>query len=128
MGKLKGILKSVTVSYGVALILLSVFAFVLTYSPMPDSAVMPAVTVVTIVSVTLCGIWCARGQDRLGYLFGGIGGLVYVILLVMFATLILNDYSFSTSFLTLLALGVLCGAFGGMIGINIRNKNKRKER
>ena len=127
MRNFKGILKSVLFAYGIAIVLLVIFAVIYTYSNLPESAVMPVVTVITIISATLCGIRCARGRESRGFMYGGIGGLAYAVLLTVIASLAFDNYSFSGGFVTLLLLSVFCGMLGGMLGINYKNK-RRKER
>ena len=59
-------------------------------------------------------------MSGLGWLHGAASGAVYSVLRIIIAALASKAFSSATAVLSVLALGVLLGAVGGIIGINLK--------
>ena len=122
--KILGILKNVALSYIITVILLLVFAFLLTYTDISADIVSPTVFLITVLSIMLSGILNGRNTSEKGWLSGILSGLLYMIILYVLGIIIFSDISLNTNGILMLICGMLFGAIGGIIGIN----NKRKVR
>ena len=121
MSNFKGMIKGVLISYLLAFVLLAAYSFALVYTNLSEGATMPIVTVITIATALLCGLIGGRSAGSRGYVYGGLSGLIYAVVLWVFGSVVLNDYNMSFGFAILLLLGIFSGALGGMIGVNIKN-------
>ncbi|MCG8501633.1 MAG: TIGR04086 family membrane protein [Firmicutes bacterium] len=83
--------------------------------------------VTTIFSIVVAGARVARRARNKGWLNGAISGLVYVVILYFISALAYPGFVFDRSVLYMLILGVLTGAFGGVIGINLKSKYHKKK-
>ncbi|ACL69640.1 TIGR04086 family membrane protein [Halothermothrix orenii] len=63
------------------------------------------------------GFFIARRVEENGWLNGGLGGLIYMAIIILLGTISM-PISIGNIFL-LLILGLLVGAIGGIIGINL---------
>ncbi len=106
-------------------ILLLAGAVMATYLSMADSLTELLVYVLTAVCVLFGGFRAAKHSGRQGLLQGGIFGFVYMAILSIAGMLIYGEWSMQgTAWLSIL-IGILCGAIGGMLGVNAKPKRKR---
>ncbi len=97
-----------------------VFAVLLTYTPLPDTTIEAVVFVTTIFAVILAGIMVGRRATSRGWLSGAVSGLAYVLVLYIIGAVFVNDFVFDKNVFALAATGFLPGAFGGVVGINLK--------
>ncbi len=106
-------------------ILLFLGAVVVTYLSVADATTELLVMILTAVCVFLGGFRAAKHTGRQGLVQGGILGIVYMTCLTLSGKLIYGDWSMNgTAWLSIL-IGILCGAIGGMLGVNTKSKRKR---
>ena len=68
----------------------------------------------------LAALFCARMCGKRGFLTGAVGADIYMALLIFFGAIIFkNSYALS-DLLKIFSLSSLCGAIGGIIGINCK--------
>lgn len=122
---LPGFLKAVLVALGLTLVVFLLFSLLLTYTPLPESAVPFITTITVVLSVVVAGGMSAGAAGRRGYLNGALTGIGYVLVLYVLSLLITGDFLFSPYILILLAIGLFGGAFGGILGINLAAGRRR---
>lgn len=116
------VLKSLMVSYGFTFIVFTVFALLLTYTSMPDSIIGTVVFITMIFSVMLAGFMIGKRANSRGWLNGAIGGLLHVLILYIIGAMFVTGLVFDSHVILLLVIGFLSGAFGGIVGINVKKK------
>ena len=116
------VLKSLGVSYGFTFAVFAVFALLLTYTGIPDSIIGTVVFVTMVFAVMISGFTTARGASSRGWLNGAIGGLMYVLILYILGVMFVTGFVFDKHVVALLVIGFLSGAFGGIVGINMKKK------
>lgn len=112
------VLKSIGFCYGLTIIMLALLALVVTYMPLPEGIVPTLVLLVSILSIILSGMMVARNVSQKGWLCGSVTGSIYIVTLYLIGAMIFQSFSFGMTFLTMLLIGALSGAFGGIIGVN----------
>lgn len=117
-------LKGIIVSYFASVVLLLLLSVAAVYACFDATALGIGVNAVTAVSLVLCGLISAKGLRRAGLLNGAFSGLMYTIILYIAGSAVNMSCEFTFSTLTVFVMGLICGAFGGVIGINF-NKNHR---
>ena len=118
----KSLIKSVIVAILFTIILFIVFALIISFTDITEASADTMVTVATIIGVIISGIISAYGASSKGWLSGSIGGLFYIF--IVWLTGLISGYSvsFSKSTAVILALSIVFGAIGGIIGINMKRK------
>ncbi len=116
------VLKSLLISYGFTFVVFAVFALLLTYTSMPDSIIGTVVFVTMVFAIMLSGFMVARRATSRGWLNGAVGGLLYVLFLYILGALFVTGLVFDKHVVMLLIIGFLSGAFGGIVGINMKKK------
>ena len=123
----KQTLKGAALAFVISVILLLICAVIMTYSPIPDGASRGVTIAVSAISILIASVVVARRSRRQGWLSGASCGLLYAVLLYLFGSLIMLDFSITLSTAIIFGLGFLLGAAGGIIGINTK-KRKRNSR
>ena len=114
----KYILKGVIISIISTLIFLFIFSLILTYTNVSEKLINPFIIVVTAISIF---IGSSRGSLKLqkqGILSGALIGGIYLISLYIISGIINNNFSMTIQSIILIISGMICGMFGGIIGVN----------
>ncbi len=122
---LKMILKGILVSYIITVPAFILFAFILSCTDFPVKFIRAVVILVSIASIAVAGATSTRKVKSKGWLNGGIVGFIYILILYFFSSIVFSDFRIGGNVLTMLVIGMLTGAIGGIIGINLKNRIKR---
>lgn len=114
------VLKNVGLCFGLTVIMLALLALVVTYMPLSEEIVPTIVLILSILSIILSGMMVAKRVNRKGWLCGSVTGVVYIITLSLIGALIFQSFTLGITFFTMLVIGALSGAFGGIIGVNTK--------
>lgn len=114
------ILKGVGISFGLTLICLTIFSALLTYTNLSESLIQPVVIAVTGISI-LAGSFFATKKVGKNGIIKGIGvGLIYILLIYVISSIVNGgNFTLTISSVIMILIGILCGAIGGIIGVNI---------
>lgn len=117
----KGIylLKGLLLAFIVTSVLIIFFSLLLTYSSLRESKMPLLNTVIMIVSITSGSIYIGRRIKEKGWISGGLIGISYYAILIMFNLLFLKPFTIDIFSITKLFLASITGVIGGIIGINI---------
>lgn len=117
--KILNIIKGCTFAIILSIILLTIFALLLTYTTLPESTITPVVLTITGVSILAGSTITSRKIKKNGLIYGGIIGFIYIIILYLASSLCLTGFSLSANSFIMLAVGVVAGVIGGIIGVNL---------
>ncbi|MBR2499593.1 MAG: TIGR04086 family membrane protein [Clostridia bacterium] len=124
-GGLGGLLKGLLVSSVLTLILLSISALIITYTPISEDTTMAFSIICVIISALIGGMTASKNARKRGFLRGGAVGGLYIFVLYIIASLVSEKFSLSAHTALLFLIGIVSGAFGGIVGINTGYKRKR---
>ena len=119
------IIKGVILSYVITIIVFLVFAFFITYSNFSESTIPAIVIVTTMISLIIGGTKVSKQARSKGWLNGAIVGGTYMIILYVMSCLQANKITFDSYVAYMFILGLLAGAIGGIIGINLKGKKRK---
>ena len=115
---LKNISKGIGISLIASVIMLFVFAVVLTYTNVSEEAINPVIIVITGISIF---IGSSIGNSKIkknGLINGGAIGGIYLILLYIISSIIGGEFSLSKGAIIFILVGIIFGVLGGIIGVN----------
>ena len=115
---LGGILSSLVLT-GLSLLVISVIYLT---KDLSDDFARNAVTACAFSSVFLSSATAGRRQRQRGLLTGALIGAGYSVCLYATGFLAFGFPGFSKGLLSTLALCILCGALGGIVGVNLKRK------
>jgi len=114
------LLKGIVASYIITIPLFVIFAIVLAYMDFPESYIGPAVDVTTAISITVAGFISTRNVRNKGWLNGGIVGFFYMFILYLLSSIVFKNFAVDRHVLAVTIAGIICGSFGGIVGINYK--------
>lgn len=117
-------LKALLLAFGLTLLIFFVSSLLLTFTGLAEESIPFIVIITAVLSTALAGAFYARATRQRGYLNGALIGLVYVLVLYVISLLAAGNFLFTPYIFILLAIGVLSGAFGGILGINLLGKRR----
>jgi len=119
-GELLSLVKTTLTAFLITLILMSVLALLICFTPLPEEAVTPCVYILNYVSVFLAGLFSALRRKRRGFLTGAAAGGVYMALLFLLGFVLFGGIRFTKGVALQIFYCVICAMMGGIIGVNVR--------
>ncbi len=110
--------KNIALSFALTVVLLLAAAWISTLMTLPREITSLTVSVITYLCIGICGFREAKRLGTCGLLSGAVCGLVYVIILFVVGCIAKGEISFGTAAALTAGICVLCGAVGGIIGVN----------
>jgi putative membrane protein (TIGR04086 family) len=105
-----------------------VFALILTYTDFPEKFLTPAVMIATVISVLVAGSTATQNIRSGGWVNGGIVGAVYMMILYLASSIVFRNFNIDFQVITMFVIGILAGAIGGIMGINIKKPGHSKHK
>jgi len=110
--------KGVLYAYFLSLMVFLVFSAVIQYTALTE-AILPYMAYATsLISIFVGAAYVTKRLDAKGWLNGGITGLIYLVGLVVFGTILLPDFGIHLGYITKVFLAFVTGAAGGIFGVN----------
>lgn len=119
MNNVKSYIFSLFISFFVAAILLCLSAVIFAYTNINDRHLQTFVFGTVMLSVLIGATILARRIKKKGLLFGALFGLIFILLVYMITCLAYTGFFVSNTLLIYLAICILSGIVGGIIGVNI---------
>lgn len=115
------IIKGVVISIIFTLISLTIFSALLTYTNLSENLIQPVVISVTGISILVGSFFTTRKVTKNGIIKGISVGLIYILLIYLISSVLNNaNFSLSMGSIIMITVGILCGAIGGIIGVNVK--------
>ncbi|MBR3002084.1 MAG: TIGR04086 family membrane protein [Clostridia bacterium] len=112
------IAKGVGISFISTVVLLLIFAAILTYTNVQESTINPVIIVITAVSI-LIGSSIGNFKIRKnGLLNGAIIGGTYMLIIYLISSILNWQFGLNMQSIIFILVGVIFGIFGGIIGVN----------
>lgn len=117
-GKLFNIIKGVIVSIIFTLIFLFIFSIILTYTNISESFINPVIIVITAISIFIGSSIGNIKMNKNGLLNGGLIGGIYLLSIYLISGIVNQNFSLTPQSIVIIIAGMICGMFGGIIGVN----------
>lgn len=117
-GKFLNILKGVIISIIFTLIFLFTFSLILTYTRVSESFTSPVIIIITAISIFIGSSIGNIKMKKNGMLNGAMVGGMYLLSIYLLSGLINQNFSLTTQSIIIIVAGMICGMFGGIIGVN----------
>lgn len=114
------IAKGVLIALCTSLVLVLVFAFLLKFTNISDSAIAPVNQVIKGISIFLGVFVGLKKCKELGLVSGLLIGFIYTILAFLVFSILSGSFTFDITLLTDTVFGAVIGAICGIISVNIK--------
>ena len=112
------ILKGSILAIVISIILLVIFAIVLTYTNFNENMTPTVIIIITAISILIGSQITASSIKKNGILNGIAVGLIYVLFLYLMSSTISKNFSLNNYAIIMIAVSVAIGGLGGIIGVN----------
>ena len=112
------IIKGVIISIVFTLIFLFIFSIILTYTTISESFITPTIIVITAISIFIGSSIGNIKMKKNGLINGALIGGIYLLSIYLLSGIINQNFSLSTQSIIIIISGMICGMFGGIIGVN----------
>lgn len=112
------ILKGSLISIIATIVLLMIFAAVLTYSNINENSMPTVIIVVTVLCILVGSQITTSKIKRNGIVNGALVGAIYILALYLISSIISKDFSLNIYSIIMMATSILIGGIGGIIGVN----------
>ncbi len=112
------ILKGSLISIIATIVLLMIFAVVLTYSNINENSMPTVIIVVTALCILVGSQITTSKIKRNGIVNGALVGAIYILALYLISSIISKDFSLNIYSIIMMATSILIGGIGGIIGVN----------
>ena len=116
------IIKGSILAILISVILLFIYATILTYTDIQETTMLPVILTVVGISILTGSMISVRKIRKNGMLNGAIVGLIYIIILYLSSSMCLVGFSLTLNSFVMLIVGIITGIIGGIIGVNINRK------
>ena len=120
MESIMTILKGTIASILVTLILLFIFATILTYTNLAEATIPAVIIVITAISLLIGTGIASRKLKKNGLLNGGIIGGIYLLILYIISSIIGGNFGMNFKSIIMIIAGMICGILGGIVGVNTK--------
>lgn len=115
------IFKGVLVSYIFTFVSFLIFAILLSTTNISDSYISGVICIISIMSILIGSANCTKKANSQGLIWGSTVGLIYSLILYFISSILFVGFSLPLSSFYIIALSILFGAIGGIIGINLKH-------
>ena len=112
------ILKGSIIAMVATIILLIIFAAILTYTNINENTMPTVIIVITALSILIGSQIATSKIKRNGILNGAIVGLIYIAFLYILSGLVTKNFSLNNYSIIMIVTSILIGGLGGIIGVN----------
>ena len=103
----------------ITLILLFIFAILLTYTKLQESVINPVVIVVTAISILIGSSISTLKIKKNGFLNGALVGIIYIVTIYFISSITGSEFACNINTIIMMASSVIAGMLGGIIGVNL---------
>ncbi len=112
--------KGVFISLLFTIIFLIIFSTLLTYTNISEKLITPVIIVITAISIFIGSTIGNLKMNKNGLINGGAIGGIYLISIYVISSIISQNFTLNMQSLIMIIIGIICGMFGGIIGVNSR--------
>ena len=112
------ILKGSLISIVPTIVLLIIFAAILTYTDVNENVMPTVIIIVTALSILIGSQISTSKIKKNGIINGASVGIIYIALLYLISSLVTKNFSLNNYSIIMMVTSLLIGGVGGVIGVN----------
>jgi len=112
------ILKGSLFSILTTLILLIIFAALLTYTTINENTIPAVIIIVTALSILIGSQITTSRIKKNGVINGMLIGMIYIIFLYIVSSIVTKNFSLNSYSIIMSVASIIIGGIGGIIGVN----------
>ena len=114
------IIKGTVISIILSLILLTIYAALLSYTSISENTMVPVIITITGISILIGSSISSMHIKKQGMLNGALVGIIYMLTIYILSSIFLSSFELTTNSIIMIAVGIGTGMIGGVIGVNMK--------
>lgn len=114
------IVRGSVISIILTLLLLLIFAVVLTYTPISENTINPVIIVISGISILVGSSISSLKIRKNGLINGALVGLIYILTIYLISSITGTGFVINVYSLIMIIVSIITGMIGGIIGVNMR--------
>ncbi len=115
------IIKGTVISIILSLILLTIYAALLSYTSISENTMVPVIITITGISILIGSSISSMHIKKQGMLNGALVGIIYMLTIYILSSIfLLSSFELTTNSIIMIAVGIGTGMIGGVIGVNMK--------
>lgn len=114
------IIKGSIIALILTIIMLTIYAVVLSYTNISEDSMVPVVMTIIGMSILISSSLTNLKIKKKGILNGAVIGLIYILVLYIISSIITGVFSLNTNSIIMIIVSILTGMIGGIVGVNIK--------
>ena len=114
------IIKGTVISIILSLILLTIYAALLSYTSISESTMVPVIITITGISILIGSSISSIHIKKQGMLNGALVGLIYMLTIYILSSIVLSSFELTMNSIIMILVGIGTGMVGGVIGVNMK--------
>lgn len=114
------IIVGIIVSFGLTIVFLLIYSMLLTYTDLRDNTIPIVVIGINTIAILIGSSIATIKLKKNGIFHGAIIGILYMGILYLISSIFRFQFEINMYSIFMLALGVVAGAIGGILGVNIK--------
>ncbi len=102
------------------LILLLIFAILLTYTQIKENTINPVIIVITGISILVGSSVSTLKINKNGLINGFLVGLIYIIAIYLISSITGTGFRINLYSIIMMLVSIIMGMIGGIIGVNLK--------
>lgn len=103
----------------ISLLLLFIYANLLTYTNIPETSIVPVVITISGISILVGSSISSLKIKKQGMINGALVGLIYMIFIYLLSSIVFTGFGIDTNAIIMIVIGTAAGIVGGIIGVNL---------
>ena len=103
----------------ISLLLLFIYANLLTYTNIPETSIVPVVITISGISILVGSSISSLKIKKQGMINGALVGLIYMIFIYLLSSIVFTGFGLDTTAIIMIVIGTAAGMIGGIIGVNL---------
>jgi len=101
-------------------ILLLIFALLLTYTPISENTINPVIIVISGISILVGSSISTLKIRKNGLVNGALVGLIYILTIYLISSITGTGFAINIYSLIMIIVSIITGMIGGIIGVNLK--------
>ena len=114
------IIKGTAISIILSLILLTIYATLLSYTSVSENTMVPVIITITGISILIGSSISSMHIKKQGMLNGALVGLIYMLTIYILSSIVLSSFELTMNSIIMILVGIGTGMVGGVIGVNMK--------
>ena len=103
----------------ISLLLLFIYANLLTYTNIPEASIVPVVITISGISILIVSSIRSLKIKKQGMINVALVGLIYMIFIYLLSSIVFTGFGIDTNAIIMIVIGTAAGIVGGIIGVNL---------